>query len=161
MTATTYLLMGTNLGNRVNNLQKAIQALKNIGEITGLSSIYETEPWGLSSQPSFLNQAIILETTLLPSDLLSALKRIEKELGRTPAEQWSSRLIDIDILIYGTQEINSKELIIPHPRMAERKFALIPLCELNQGLVVPGMNVSVQQLLDRCLDTLSVFKTEL
>lgn len=153
--------MGTNLGNRVNNLQKAIQALKNIGEITGLSSIYETEPWGLSSQPSFLNQAIILETTLLPSDLLSALKRIEKELGRTPAEQWSSRLIDIDILIYGTQEINSKELIIPHPRMAERKFALIPLCELNQGLVVPGMNVSVQQLLDRCLDTLSVFKTEL
>lgn len=153
--------MGTNLGNRVNNLQKAIQALKNIGEITGLSSIYETEPWGLSSQPSFLNQAIILETTLLPSDLLSALKRIEKELGRTPAEQWSSRLIDIDILIYGTQEINSKELTIPHPRMAERKFSLIPLCELNQGLVVPGMNASVQQLLDRCLDTLSVFKTDL
>ena len=161
MTATVYLLLGTNLGNRVNNLQNAIQALKNLGEITGISSIYETEPWGLSSQPKFLNQALILETTLTPTQLLTKLKAIEKGLGRTPSEQWGSRLIDIDILIYGTLEIQSNELIIPHPRIAERKFTLIPLYELNPNLIIPGSNVSVKYLLDQCQDTLGVYKIDL
>ncbi|MBM3176717.1 MAG: 2-amino-4-hydroxy-6-hydroxymethyldihydropteridine diphosphokinase [Bacteroidetes bacterium] len=161
MTATAYLLIGTNLGNRVNNLQNAIQALKNLGEITGVSSIYETEPWGLSSQPTFLNQALMLETSLIPTQLLTQLKAIEKELGRTPSEQWGSRLIDIDILIYGTLEIQSSELIIPHPRIAERRFALIPLCELNPNLIIPGSRVTIQHLLDQCKDNLGVSKVDL
>lgn len=161
MTATTYLLIGSNLGNRVNNLQKAINALKNIGELTAISSIYETEPWGLTSQPAFLNQALVMKTSLPPTNLLSAIKIIETEIGRAPSEKWGSRVIDLDILLYETLTIKSDILTIPHPRISERRFALVPLAELNAALILPGTTVSIQQLLDQCQDNLSVTKIEL
>lgn len=150
---TAYLLTGSNLGNRKDFLQEACDLLsQRAGKCMGTSSFYETAPWGKTDQPSFLNQAIQLETNLSPEDLLKALLKIELDLGRIRTEKYGPRTIDIDILLYGNEIIEQPQLQIPHPQLANRRFALLPLLELNPQLVHPVTGVSIKGMLDQCPD---------
>ena len=147
---TVYLALGTNLGKRSTNLVQACKRLKEFVTVMRSSHIYETPPWGVIDQPDFLNQVLEVTTALPPHELLTAVKKIEMEMGRVPAERYGPRLIDIDILVYGCHEVSSNELTIPHPRMAERGFLLVPLAELAPDLVPPGESgLSVQEMLKK------------
>lgn len=155
-----YLGLGTNLGNRETNLKRAIEK---IGEeacnIVESSSIYESEPWGFEADKEFLNMALKVETELSPVDLLTRLLLIETELGRKRVEnQYTSRIIDIDILLYEDEVVKDDLLKIPHPRMQERKFVLIPLCELIPDKVHPVLGMTMMELLEACPDKSSVDK---
>ena len=126
-----YLGLGTNLGDRAANLRDAIQRLTSAEcRVTRESSIYETEPRDMLDQPWFLNQVIEIETTLFPMQLLARVQRIEREMGRKPVVAKGPRLIDIDILLFGSATVSSPDLEIPHPRMWQRRFVLEPLAEL-------------------------------
>ena len=125
-----YLGLGTNLGQRSENLGAAVATLPPAVRVLRLSSIYETEPWGYHEQPAFLNQVLEVETLLPPLDLLAYLKQIEAGLGRQPTFRYGPRLIDLDILLYGDQVIDLPGLSIPHPHLTERAFVLAPLVEL-------------------------------
>ncbi|MFZ9694402.1 MAG: 2-amino-4-hydroxy-6-hydroxymethyldihydropteridine diphosphokinase [Chitinophagaceae bacterium] len=150
---TAYLLTGSNLGQREEFLQKAVEQISiRAGKCIGISSLYETAPWGKTDQPSFLNQAIKLETTLSPLELLTALLEIEQELGITRQEKYGPRTIDIDILLYGNEVIDTPQLQVPHPQMAQRRFALLPLLELSPQLIHPAVGISMKVLLDQCPD---------
>ncbi len=142
-----YLGLGTNLGDRLDNLRAARVALSPRVFVLRASQVYETLPWGYADQPSFLNQVLEAQTLLTPRRLLAHLKSIESRLGRTPTFRYGPRLIDIDILFYGSQIIEMDGLIIPHPHLAERAFVLFPLAELAPDLVHPHSGLSVQQLL--------------
>lgn len=150
---TVYLALGTNLEKRSTNLVRACSNLKKFVTVLRVSHIYETPPWGMTDQPAFLNQVLEVTTTLSPQELLAAVKGIEVEMGRVSSVLYGPRLIDIDILIYGCLEVSSPNLTIPHPRMAERAFVLVPLNELVPDLVPPGENkVSIYELL-QAVDT--------
>jgi 2-amino-4-hydroxy-6-hydroxymethyldihydropteridine diphosphokinase len=126
-----YLGLGTNLGDRAANLRDAIQRLASTEcRVMRESSIYETEPRDVLDQPWFLNQVIEIETTLFPMQLLARVQRIEREMGRKPVVAKGPRLIDIDILLFGSATVSSPDLEIPHPRMWQRRFVLEPLAEL-------------------------------
>ncbi|HZU87294.1 MAG TPA: 2-amino-4-hydroxy-6-hydroxymethyldihydropteridine diphosphokinase [Anaerolineaceae bacterium] len=142
-----YLGLGTNLGEREANLQAAAVALPPEVRVLRASSIYETEPWGFKDQPWFLNQVLEVETELDPRALLAHLKEIETQLGRLPSFRFGPRLIDLDILLYGDQSLQMENLIIPHPRLAEREFVLGPLCELAPDLRHPLLNSTMRELL--------------
>jgi 2-amino-4-hydroxy-6-hydroxymethyldihydropteridine diphosphokinase len=144
---TVFLALGTNLGNRSTNLQAAVAALPPV--IHGLvqSPIYETPPWGLASQPAFLNMVLKGETELPPVELLKQLKNLETWLGRQPAVRWGPRLIDLDILFYADLIVDSPGLTIPHRHLHERAFVLVPLEDLEPELVHPVLGKSVSQLL--------------
>ena len=138
-----YLSLGANLGNREETLR---EAMRRIGaaesvELTAVSSVYETEPWGKLDQPRFLNLAVAVETTLSPEALLALAQKIEKELGRVRHERWGARTIDIDILCFEGVERNTPELTLPHPYMTERAFVLVPLAEIAPTLTVKGKTV--------------------
>lgn len=137
-----YLGLGSNLGDREALLRMAVEALGEAGvEVVGRSSVYETDPVGGPEQPAFLNQVIAVECDLEPRDLLSLCQRIERDLGRLRSpdeEQWGPRPIDLDILVAGEHEVREPLLEIPHPRIAERAFVLVPLAELAPDLEVPG-----------------------
>lgn len=157
--AISHLLLGSNIGIREENLKKAILHLKEIGvKILRESSIYETEPWGFSDQPSFYNQALEVETSFFPEDLLNEVKNIEKLIGRECFGRWKERLIDIDIIYYENQVYKSNNLTVPHPEMQFRKFVLLPLSEIAPDFIHPIFNLSTRQLLDRCEDDLEVTK---
>jgi len=134
-----YLGLGSNLGDKLKNIQKAIDSLNEKQGITVVktSSIYLTEPVGVSRQPDFYNAAVEIKTTLSPQLLLKAVKAIEYAMGRQPDSHFQPRTIDIDILIYGDLEIDSLDLRIPHSRLDKRAFVLIPLLELNPKLIHP------------------------
>lgn len=150
---TAYLLTGSNLGQREEFLRKAVEQISNrAGKCVSISSLYETAPWGKLDQPSFLNQAIKLETTLPPKELLKVLLDIEQELGRSRQEKYGPRTIDIDILLYGNEVIDSPQLQVPHPQMALRRFALLPLLELSPQLIHPVGEISIKLLLEQCPD---------
>lgn len=150
-------MLGGNLGDRVSNLRHCNTLIEELlGPIVENSSIYETEPWGKSDQPSFLNQALQIETSLPPMELLSACLTIEKKMGRSRDEKWGARVIDIDIIYFDGQILNSIDLILPHPRMAERKFVLTPLAEINPSFVHPVLLKTNEELLKECKDQLSV-----
>jgi 2-amino-4-hydroxy-6-hydroxymethyldihydropteridine diphosphokinase len=150
---TAYLLTGSNLGQREEFLQKALEQISlRAGRCSGVSSLYETAPWGKTDQPSFLNQAIELETSLSPQELLNVLLEIELELGRTRQEKYGPRTIDIDILLYGNEVIQEPQLQIPHPQLGNRRFALLPLLELAPELAHPVTGISIKALLDQCPD---------
>jgi 2-amino-4-hydroxy-6-hydroxymethyldihydropteridine diphosphokinase len=150
---TAYLLTGSNLGHREEFLQKAFEQISlRAGRCSSVSSLYETAPWGKTDQPSFLNQAIKLETSLSPQELLNVLLEIELELGRTREEKYGPRTIDIDILLYGNELIQDPRLQIPHPQLGNRRFALLPLLELAPELTHPGRKISIKALLDQCPD---------
>jgi 2-amino-4-hydroxy-6-hydroxymethyldihydropteridine diphosphokinase len=152
-----FLLLGTNLGDRLQNLESARQKLHALGVISGASRVYETEPWGISEQPSFYNQAVRLETNLSPDSLLKELKNIEAVCGRTEAFRWGPRVMDIDILLFGQLIQRSDSLSIPHPKLSERRFALAPLNEIAPDVSEPISGKMVRDLLKACTDNLEVF----
>ncbi len=158
MTA-VYLLLGSNLGERLPNLQAAINEIKaQTGEVTQLSSVYETEPWGVSEQPAFLNQVACILTDKAPEALLNQLIAIEKKLGRERKGKWTERTIDIDILYYGSEILVKNDLKIPHKELHNRRFTLIPLNEIAPDFKHPVLNLSTAKLLDYCADKLEVKK---
>ncbi len=142
-----FLGIGTNLGDRERNLQEARAALSQRLEILKESSIYQTAPWGYLDQPAFLNQVIEAQTDLSSLNLLDFLKQTEKQLGRQANFRFGPRLIDLDILFYGNRIIQTPRLQVPHPRLSERAFVLIPLAEIAPEFVHPQNKQTVTQLL--------------
>lgn len=154
-----YLITGTNLGNRQDNLKRAIAEIeKKIGSVASCSSVYETEPWGLSNQPSFYNQALSIDTALDVWSLLASTLAIEASMGRVRAERYGTRIIDIDILFFENMVIHSEKLTIPHPRIRERNFVLAPLAEIAPALVHPVLHQTIQELWEASDDRLGVKK---
>jgi 2-amino-4-hydroxy-6-hydroxymethyldihydropteridine diphosphokinase len=145
--ATIYLALGSNIGDRFVNLQAAIAALPDTVTVLAQSPVYETPPWGFIDQPAFLNMALKGETTLGPLELLKQLKILETRLGRLPAVRWGPRLIDIDILFYADLVLDIPGLVIPHPRLQDRAFVLVPLANLDPDLVHPVLCKPVRELL--------------
>ncbi len=135
-----FLGLGTNVGDREENLRQAVQRLEAEGlmRIDRLSSIYETAPVGYTDQADLLNIVLSAWTELQPQALLRELKAAEQALGREPGIRWGPRRIDLDILLYGEEAVETPELVIPHPRLAERGFVLIPLAEIAPDLALPG-----------------------
>ncbi len=127
-----FLSLGSNVGNRIGNILKAIDLLRGLGEIRKVSTVYESEPWGVSDQPPFLNCVVLMETSLLPEELLGELKKIERIVGRKERFRWGPREIDIDILLYDDEVVELPNLSIPHPHMTDRDFVLYPLLELEE-----------------------------
>lgn len=144
---TIYLALGTNLGDRMDNLHRAVAALPPTVKVTALSSVYETPPWGYDDQPTFLNMALSGETELDPLALIAFLKKIETELGREKTFRNGPRIIDMDILFYDDLVFDQADLIIPHPRLHERAFVLVPLNDIAPEFVHPVQNRTVRDLL--------------
>lgn len=155
-----FLGIGTNLGDREANLKEAVNNLgENIGAIIRCSSVYETEPWGFETEELFLNMVIEAETMLNPSGLLGAILMTEAKLGRTRSgKQYSSRLIDIDILLFNDLIMNEEALQIPHPHLHNRKFVLVPLCEIAPEVVHPVYKKTISELLESCNDNSKIKK---
>ena len=149
MSHQVYLALGTNLGDRRANLNSAIQAMPPAVRLQAASQVYETAPWGVLDQPAFLNQVIRAQTELDPQDLLGYLKRLETDLGRLPGLRYGPRLIDLDIRLYDDLQLEIPALTIPHPRLAERAFVLVPLADLASDLRPAGMDQTVGEMLDR------------
>ena len=157
-----YLLLGSNLGYRVGHLDQAIALLsERCGTVVERSSIYESAPWGDEDQPAFLNQVIELDTELDPQSLLDKLLQIELDMGRVRFKKWGERMIDIDVLYYGSQLLESPNLIIPHPEIQNRRFTLLPMTELNPDLIHPGLHKDQVRLLEECPDPLWVFRYDM
>lgn len=123
--------LGSNVGAPARNVRRAMRALSRLGTVIAASRLYRTKAWGKTDQPDFCNAAVLLDTQLSPRDLLKELKRLERRLGRKPGERWGPRAIDLDILAYDDVEVDEPDLQIPHPRLSERAFALVPLAEID------------------------------
>ena len=145
--AMVFIALGTNLGSRRQILIEACRRLSRIVKVLKASSVHETAPWGFTDQPDFLNQVLLCETNLRPPELLTQLKSIEENLGRTPSFRYGPRLIDLDIIGYDYLILESPSLKIPHPRMHERRFVLAPLVEISPDWVHPYFNKTSLELL--------------
>lgn len=157
-----FLLLGSNLGERAANLLEARQQIsRQSGKIVTVSGIYRTAAWGDERQPDFYNQALEVEPFTEPHETLISLLEIENKMGRVRNEKWGSRIIDIDILLWGDDHIELPDLIIPHPHLQDRKFVLVPLAEIAPKAVHPLLKKNVTQLLAECTDTLSVNRVDL
>ena len=143
-----YLSLGSNLGNREENLKKAIHALCRLGKVVAVSSFYETEPVEFTDQPWFLNCALQLDTEKMPRQLLNGVLAIEREMGRRRRQKKGPRNIDIDIVLFGNSVVQAKGLTIPHPAMHERRFVLEPLVEIAPDVRHPVLKRSVRGLRD-------------
>jgi 2-amino-4-hydroxy-6-hydroxymethyldihydropteridine diphosphokinase len=141
-----YLALGSNLGDRLGNLKQAIVALTPQMEVRAKSEVYETPPWGYEDQPPFLNQVVKVKTYLDPEALLKHLKRLEVALGRKESFPNGPRLIDIDILFYDDLVLNKSSIVIPHPRLHERAFVLLPLMDIDPNLIHPVNKKSVREM---------------
>lgn len=144
-----YLGLGSNLGKRDDNLRQALVKLRQKAIVNQVSSIYETEPVGYHQQPRFLNAVCQITTSLSPQELLTLVKQIEQEIGRTPTFPNGPRAIDIDILLYNQCLVNYPDLIIPHPRLEERAFVLVPLAEIAPNLKHPISQKTIRELLSK------------
>lgn len=151
-----FLSLGSNLGDRQKNLIAVENLLPPQVIVKERSPIYETEPWGYQEQPRFLNQVLSVTTSLSPWDLLTYLNDIEKSIGRKPSFRYGPREVDIDVLLYGDQEIVQENLIIPHERLTERAFVLAPLADLAPELILPGSKSTIAGILDT-IDTSDVY----
>ncbi len=149
-----HLSLGSNLGDREANLQRALSRMDSRSRcrLLGASRIYETEPVGDIEQPPFLNLAAEIETDLAPLELLTVLKETERQMGREPAARWGPRLIDIDIVLYGDRVVESDELTVPHPRFRDRAFVLQPLVEIAGHAIDPVTGATVEDLAAACQD---------
>lgn len=161
MASLVYILTGSNMGNSLNNLELAARRIhESCGKVLQKSSVYKTAAWGNTSQNAFLNQVIAIETFLNPQELLSKILSIETEMGRVRNEKWEPRVIDIDMLFFGTIHLNEPNLIIPHPYIQHRKFTLIPLVEIAPQLIHPVLKQTMISLLTQCEDELMVEKLD-
>jgi 2-amino-4-hydroxy-6-hydroxymethyldihydropteridine diphosphokinase len=159
MNKSIFILLGSNLGDRNSNLSYARQEIsRSIGEIVTVSSIYKTAAWGKTEQPAFYNQVIEIKSVLIPEKMLSGILEIEKKVGRARGEKWGPRIIDIDILFYKDDVLSTETLIIPHPRIPDRKFTLLPLSEIAGNLKHPVTGKTVNEMLAMCTDDLLVEK---
>ena len=145
-----YLGLGTNLGDKEQNLRMSVKKIEErIGNVVSLSAFYATAPWGFCSENSFLNAAVCVETTLLPLQVLEETQRIERELGRTEKSVnglYADRLIDIDLLLYDDRVMDAEGLILPHPLMTERRFVMEPLSEIAPDVVHPVLHKTMKEL---------------
>ncbi len=159
MAGFSLILIGSNQGQRELIISQSIKMLaERCGEVLLVSSLYETEPWGFIAEQNFLNQVVALDTEMNPYDLLRELLMIEKELGRKrhDVEGYESRPIDLDILYYDDIIISDEDLILPHPRLHKRRFALMPLCDIAADFIHPVFKRSNRELLNECEDTSEV-----
>ena len=155
----TYLLLGSNMGNSVELLSTAIEQIeKNTGKLMLQSGLYVTAAWGNTSQPDFLNQVIVIDTNLAAGETLQSILSIEKSMGRTRTIKNAPRIIDIDILFFNNEIITRQDLIVPHPEIQNRRFVLTPLYEIAPQMMHPLLNKSIEQLLLQCSDPLAVKK---
>ena len=154
-----FLLLGSNLGERLQIMQSSAGLIEErVGIIQSSSSIYETAPWGVLDQPVFLNQILEVQTALMPEEVLRIILEIEHELGRIRYERWGARVIDIDILYFSDLILDSARLTLPHPRLHERRFTLIPLNEIAPDFIHPLLLKTNKELLDECTDPGAVIK---
>lgn len=153
-----HLLLGSNLNNKISNLEIAVDQIEDqLGNIISKSSIYRSPPWGVNEvQNEYFNQAIKLQTYLNATEILKRIQKIEKSMGRTRTKPNESRIIDIDILLWGAEMIQEKNLQIPHPRLHLRKFALLPLAEIDSGLIHPVLRTTIKELILICPDNSKV-----
>lgn len=156
-----YFLLGSNLGDRLKTLEEALTMLtREVGDLVKMSSVYETEPWGITEQPVFLNQTVCIRTAETPDAILRVIKEIEEKLQRERYEKWGSRTIDVDILFYGRDIIRQEDLTIPHPAIQERNFTLVPLEEIAADFVHPVLQKTVRQMLRDSPDPLKAYVYE-
>lgn len=154
-----YLLIGGNMGDRMANLDIALNLMElNLGAIIQISSRYETAAWGLTDQPNFLNQAVLMHTSLSANDLMQAILDVEKLMGRERTIPLGPRNIDIDIIYYNHEIINNESLTVPHPKITERRFVLLPMVEIAPHYIHPILSKSNTLLLKECGDSLAVHK---
>jgi 2-amino-4-hydroxy-6-hydroxymethyldihydropteridine diphosphokinase len=159
MNNSIFILLGSNLGDRPTNLALARQEISRlIGKIITTSSVYKTAPWGNTNQPDFYNQVIEISSLLHPGQLLDGILEIETTMGRQRAVKWGPRIIDIDILLWGSRVIKSQSLTIPHPDLPHRRFTLLPLSEIAPNFIHPGERKTILTLLAACTDKLEVEK---
>ncbi len=150
--ADVYLSLGANLGERAATLRRAVRDFAALGTVTRVSSLYETEPVGYTDQPNFLNAVVLLETALEPPDLLAGTSAIEQAHGRQRSFANAPRTLDIDILFFGERIIAESNLVVPHPRLAQRAFVLVPLAEIAPELRHPVLSASARDLLAQLSD---------
>ena len=157
---TVYLLLGSNLGDRRDVLNRAIERIgTEIGEVTARSAFYETAAWGKEDQPSFMNIAVEMETVHNAPEVLERALKIEEELGRVRKDKWGARVIDIDIILFGNEVINDgTRLQVPHPRMQDRRFVLVPLAEIAGSVYHPVLQQNIMSILSSLKDDLAVSK---
>lgn len=154
-----YLLLGANLGNPKDQLETATEMISlQLGDIQDRSALYRSSAWGVQNQPDFYNQVLSVQTKYTASEVLSICQGIEKDLGRTRGQKWGARIIDIDILYFNNKIIDRTDLHIPHPYLHQRRFTLLPLCEIAPNYIHPKMGQTNKQLLANCTDPLSVIK---
>lgn len=152
-----YLCLGGNLGEREKNLTQAIVMLTSrVGQSQAISSVYETASWGVTEQPNYLNQVLKIVTSLNANEVLNQCLAIEKEIGRTRNVKWENRLIDIDILFFNDEIIDTPELKVPHPFVQERKFVLVPMAQIAGQLKHPVLDKTITELFNECKDDLEV-----
>ncbi|MFP4619712.1 MAG: 2-amino-4-hydroxy-6-hydroxymethyldihydropteridine diphosphokinase [Bacteroidales bacterium] len=158
------ILLGSNMGERYRQLDAALRLIgRHAGEVVRYSSIYESEPWGFQNANNFLNQVVAIDTGLVPRRLLETLQAIEDEMGKkrvSEKEAYSSRVIDIDILFYRDEVIETESLTIPHKLLHRRRFTLLPLNEIAADLIHPVFKKTIRQLLDECPDNSQVYRVE-
>jgi len=157
MTHLASITLGSNIGNKISNIKNAIDYISKALEVKRVSNFYETDPWGYESKNSFINAGVLIETVFSPEELLIYLKQIEKKMGRIKTESgYQDRIIDLDIMTFDYIRLSAINLVIPHPKITERKFSIVILKDLFFDEVIPGLNKSAQELLHQCEDKLKV-----
>ena len=153
------LLLGSNMGQRLANLEKACEETeRELGKITGRSSVYETEAWGNENQEAFFNRVIKIDSSLGAVQMMERIISMEERMGRVRTKKWEPRIIDIDILFFNDEIISTENLVVPHPGIPVRKFTLMPLAELMPGYIHPVLKKSIADLLKETMDSLDVKK---